>query len=458
VVTTRAGLDGYNPETRAAADEKVIKRAAADVDQSVRMLAEFLVADHCHEPLTDTKRYEDELSNVAQSLNVSQPRQSLRRPAELPSRNAGADAIPKSRRFELPLLPTLQARELDEELPRQRNAWEEWNTGIDEGYPYSSRTVVVDHDRCILCDRCVRACSEVKPFKVIGHTGKGYGTRISFDLDSIMRESTCVQCGECMNSCPTGALSLRRRVRPRAWEDSPEQIPVNPNTSFPKESGFLTADEMRDVWLVYESPTRGKRVVFPFRSIPYSYLKWNEGAVRRWEIEPGERKVLCEEGEYGSTAFLLQGSGTFEIYVKGKAGEQKKGFLASLFGGSGGGGRKKGDYGALVRVASGDELILGEMTCVTQRPRAATVVGVADPDNRSLVLSYDENGWPVAAPGSAAGPVVVYEITRNMLDMMQRAASAREDVQEMYTLRAVQTGVQSGRIFELLDPMEREQA
>lgn len=462
VVTTRAGLDGYNPEKQAETrgDEKTaktIKDAADSVNQSVKLLAEFLVADCLHEPLTETKRYEDELSTVARSLEVLEARPSLRKPANLPSRNDAEEAIPKSRRINLPLLPTLRENELQEEAPDLRDAWEEWNAQIDKDYPYSSRTVVVDHERCIVCDRCVRACGEVKPFKVIGHTGKGYGTRISFDLDSVMRDSTCVQCGECMNSCPTGALSLRRRVRPRAWEDqSLEQVPVNPNTPFPEGSEFLTADEMRDVWLVYESPTRGPRVVFPFRSIPYSYLKWNEGAVRRWEIQPGDSKVLCEEGDYGSTAFLLQGTGTFEIRVRPPAPPSKPGFLASLFGDSRPK-RPKG-HGDIVKVSSGDELVLGEMTCVTQRPRTATVIAVAEPDNKELVLGYDENGWPTAKKGKKAGPVVVYEITRNMLDMMQRSASAREDIQEMYTLRAIQTGVQSGRVFKLLDNMEREQA
>lgn len=460
VVTTRAGLAGYNPEARDKADEKVIERAATDVNGSVRLLAEFLVADHLHEPLTDTKRYENELGTVARSLDVIDPRDSVRRPAELPSKNAGPDAVRKSRRLELPLLPTLTATDRNEERPALRTAWDEWNERVDDDYPYSSRTVVVDHDRCILCDRCVRACSEVKPFKVIGHTGRGYGTRISFDLDAIMRDSTCVQCGECMNSCPTGALSLRRRVRPRAWDDSPEQIPVNPNTSFPKASGFLTADEMQNVWLQYESPTRGPRVVFPFRSIPYSYLKWNEGAVRKWEIAPGERKLLCEEGEYGSTAFLLQGTGTFEIYARTAATAAKPGFFGTLFGSTAKPQHPKaGGHGKLIRAAAGNELVLGEMTCLTQRPRTATVVGVAAADTPELTLGYDENGWPTATADPARpGPVVVYEITRNMLDMMQRSASAREDIEEMYTFRALQTSVSGGRLFAAMAAADRERA
>ena len=62
----------------------------------------------------------------------------------------------------------------------------------------SSPVIAVDHAACILCDRCVRACDEVQCNEVIGRTGKGYPTRIGFDLDH-----------------PMGAVHLRllRRVR-----------------------------------------------------------------------------------------------------------------------------------------------------------------------------------------------------------------------------------------------------
>ncbi len=72
----------------------------------------------------------------------------------------------------------------------------------------SSPVIRVDHQSCILCDRCIRACDEVQVNGVIGRTGKGYGTRIGFDLDDPMGVSTCVSCGECEKVCPTGALSL----------------------------------------------------------------------------------------------------------------------------------------------------------------------------------------------------------------------------------------------------------
>jgi formate dehydrogenase major subunit len=68
---------------------------------------------------------------------------------------------------------------------------------------------IVDHSACILCDRCGRACDEVKGNHVIGRTGKGAAAGIGFDLDDPMGGSSCVQCGECMVSCPTTAITFR---------------------------------------------------------------------------------------------------------------------------------------------------------------------------------------------------------------------------------------------------------
>ena len=70
----------------------------------------------------------------------------------------------------------------------------------------TSPAIAVDHQACILCDRCIRACDDIQNNDVIGRTGKGYTARISFDLDNPMGASTCVTCGECVAACPTGAL------------------------------------------------------------------------------------------------------------------------------------------------------------------------------------------------------------------------------------------------------------
>src|SRR5262245_45765669 len=78
----------------------------------------------------------------------------------------------------------------------------------------SSPVIAVDHQACILCDRCIRACDEIQCNEVIGRTGKGYETRIAFDLDSPMGQSTCGSCGECVAACPTGALTNKPLTLP----------------------------------------------------------------------------------------------------------------------------------------------------------------------------------------------------------------------------------------------------
>src|SRR5437879_13784384 len=83
---------------------------------------------------------------------------------------------------------------------------------VARGKDDSSLAIAVDHDACILCDRCIRACDEVKSNFVLGRMGKGYSAGIAFDLNSPMGDSTCISCGECMVSCPTGALTNKSVV------------------------------------------------------------------------------------------------------------------------------------------------------------------------------------------------------------------------------------------------------
>ena len=91
------------------------------------------------------------------------------------------------------------------------------------GTDLSNPVIAVDHDSCILCDRCVRACDDIQGNDVIGRSGKGYSTRIAFDLNDPMGESSCVTCGECVSACPTGALTNKPirniPIRPRSELD-----------------------------------------------------------------------------------------------------------------------------------------------------------------------------------------------------------------------------------------------
>ena len=74
----------------------------------------------------------------------------------------------------------------------------------------TSPAIHVDYSACILCDRCIRGCSEIRHNNVIARQGKGYFTTIAFDANEPMGNSSCVTCGECMVSCPTGALTNKK--------------------------------------------------------------------------------------------------------------------------------------------------------------------------------------------------------------------------------------------------------
>ncbi len=91
--------------------------------------------------------------------------------------------------------------------------------GSGRGVDLSNPVIAVNHDACILCDRCVRACDDIQGNDVIGRSGKGYSTRIAFDLNDPMGASSCVTCGECVAACPTGALTNKPinnvAIRPR---------------------------------------------------------------------------------------------------------------------------------------------------------------------------------------------------------------------------------------------------
>jgi formate dehydrogenase major subunit len=78
----------------------------------------------------------------------------------------------------------------------------------------TSAVIAVDHQACILCDRCIRACDDIQSNEVIGRTGKGYETAIAFDLNAPMGKSSCVSCGECAAVCPTGALTNKPLTLP----------------------------------------------------------------------------------------------------------------------------------------------------------------------------------------------------------------------------------------------------
>lgn len=94
--------------------------------------------------------------------------------------------------------------------------------GVDHiRYPYlyrghyidsTHKQFVIDHNRCILCTRCIRVCSEIEGANTLGMMNRGIEDIVITDLNQPWGESrTCTSCGKCASVCPTGAIYEKGR-------------------------------------------------------------------------------------------------------------------------------------------------------------------------------------------------------------------------------------------------------
>ena len=81
--------------------------------------------------------------------------------------------------------------------------------GIDASHPLFA----IDHNRCIMCVRCVRVCGEIEGAFTWDVMGAGIEARVVTDMGTPWGESTtCTSCGKCVQVCPTGALFEKGRA------------------------------------------------------------------------------------------------------------------------------------------------------------------------------------------------------------------------------------------------------
>jgi predicted molibdopterin-dependent oxidoreductase YjgC len=98
---------------------------------------------------------------------------------------------------------------------------------VEGDWPKRSREIDVvsseglrrNENRCILCARCVKTCAEIQVNNVWSFADRGSHAHLNSDMFQPLGESSCVQCGQCVQMCPTGALSFQTVLgRGQAWE------------------------------------------------------------------------------------------------------------------------------------------------------------------------------------------------------------------------------------------------
>lgn len=82
-----------------------------------------------------------------------------------------------------------------------------------EAVDNSSVSIRRDNNKCILCEQCVRMCNDVQTVFAIGLQNRGFKTKVSPPFDMNMKESNCVNCGQCVIACPTGALTEKSDIQ-----------------------------------------------------------------------------------------------------------------------------------------------------------------------------------------------------------------------------------------------------
>jgi predicted molibdopterin-dependent oxidoreductase YjgC len=76
--------------------------------------------------------------------------------------------------------------------------------------------ILRDYDLCISCYRCVRVCAEQEGDHAITVLNRGFETQISTEFNRDLRDSACTFCGQCVQTCPTGALADKKAIRAEA--------------------------------------------------------------------------------------------------------------------------------------------------------------------------------------------------------------------------------------------------
>ena len=91
--------------------------------------------------------------------------------------------------------------------------------------------ILRDYELCISCYRCVRVCAEQEGDHAINVMNRGFHTQITTEFDGLLKDSACTFCGQCIQTCPTGALGDKKALR--AVDEVADAVPDKTRTICP---------------------------------------------------------------------------------------------------------------------------------------------------------------------------------------------------------------------------------
>jgi predicted molibdopterin-dependent oxidoreductase YjgC len=141
----------------------IIRTTTPRVRAAVRATLELLLAGHSGPCLSDPHAHECELHLLASKLELGVPRFQMNNPRSYP---------------------------------------------IETISPYVQR----DLSRCILCNRCIRACQQIAGHNIFSKSYRGIRSKVTVDLDEQLDKQVCRDCGICIEYCPTTALLVPSEI------------------------------------------------------------------------------------------------------------------------------------------------------------------------------------------------------------------------------------------------------